>query len=155
MPSTHSNLLMHVIFSTKNRIKLIADGWQAELFAYIGRTLHEHKASLLEAGGIEDHVHLLLRVHPSFAVADTVRLIKANSSRWINEERRIQARFEWQKGYAVFSVSQSSRDALSQYIRNQREHHCKQTYEQEYLKTLELHGIEYNPNYVFDKEITG
>ena len=155
MPSTHSNLLMHVIFSTKNRMKLIADDWQAELFAYIGGAVHEHKASLLEVGGIEDHVHLLLRVHPSYAIADTVRLLKSNSSRWINEERKIQAKFEWQKGYGVFSVSQSGRDALSQYIRNQREHHSKQSYEEEYLRMLELQGVEYNPEYVFDEEITG
>jgi len=154
MPSTHSNLLVHMIFSTKNRLKLIADDWRPELFSYMGGAVHEHKASLLEAGGIEDHVHLLVRIHPSFAIADTVRLIKANSSRWINEERKIKGKFEWQKGYGVFSISQSGRDALSQYIRNQREHHTKQTFEDEYFRTLELHGVEYNPEYVFDEEIT-
>lgn len=74
---------------------------------------------------------------------------------WINEERKIQGRFEWQKGYGVFSVSQSGRDALTQYIRNQREHYSNQTFEQEYLRALELHGVEYNPEYVFDEEITG
>ena len=155
MPSTHSNLLVHVIFSTKNRLKLIADVWRPELFAYMGGAVHEHKASLLEAGGIEDHVHLVVQIHPSFAIADTVRLIKANSSRWVNEEGKVEGRFEWQKGYGVFSVSQSGRDALSQYIRTQREHHTKQTFEDEYLRTLELHGVEYNPEYVFDEEITG
>jgi len=143
-----------MIFSTKNRLKLIADDWRPELFSYMGGAVHEHKASLLEAGGIEDHVHLLVRIHPSFAIADTVRLIKANSSRWINEERKIEGKFEWQKGYGVFSVSQSGRDALSQYIRNQREHHTKQTFEDEYFQILELHGVEYNPEYVFDEEIT-
>ena len=155
MPSTHSNLLMHVIFSTKNRQKLIFDDWQAELFAYMGGTVHEHKASLLEAGGIEDHVHLLLRTHTSFAIADTVRLIKANSSRWINDEQKVTGKFEWQKGYGVFSVSQSGRDALTEYIHNQRQHHAKHTFEQEYLRTLELHEVEFNPEYVFDEEISG
>ena len=155
MPSTHSNLLVHMIFSTKNRLKLIADNWRPELFAYMGGAVHEHKASLLEAGGIEDHLHLLVRIHPSFAIAETVRLIKANSSRWINEQRKIEGKFEWQKGYGVFSVSQSGRDALSQYIRAQREHHSKQTFEDEYLRTLELHGIEFNLEYVFDEAITG
>ena len=154
MPSTHSNLLVHMILSTKNRLKLIADVWRPELFSYMGGVVDEHKASLLEAGGIEDHVHLLVRIHPSFAIADTVRLIKANSSRWVNEEGKVEGRFEWQKGYGVFSVSQSGRDALSQYIRTQREHHTKQTFEDEYLRTLELHDVEYNPEYVFDEEIT-
>ena len=86
MPSTHSNLLVHMILSTKNRLKLIADVWRPELFSYMGGVVDEHKASLLEAGGIEDHVHLVVRIHPSFAIADTVRLIKASSSRWINED---------------------------------------------------------------------
>ena len=155
MPSTHSNLLMHVIFSTKNRRKVLADQWRPELFAYMGGVALEHKAKLLEAGGIEDHVHLLLRCQPSHAIADTVRLIKANSSRWINDERKIFGKFEWQKGYGVFSVSQSGREALSRYICHQREHHTHQTFEQEYLKTLELHQIEYNIDYVFDEEIPG
>jgi len=128
MPSTHSNILLHIIYSTKNRFKLIDADWQAELFAYIGGTVHDHKANLLEAGGIEDHIHLLVRSHPSFAIADTVRLIKADSSRWINENRKVKAKFEWQKGYGVFSVSQSGREALSSYIRNQREHHSKQMF---------------------------
>lgn len=155
MPSTHSNLLVHVIFSTKNRVKLITDVWQPELFAYIGGAVHEHKASLLEAGGIEDHVHLLLQTHPSFAIADTIRLLKANSSRWIHEERKIQAKFEWQKGYGIFSVSQSSRNALTHYIRSQREHHHRLSFEDEYLQALKLHGIEHKPDYVFDEETTG
>ena len=154
MPSTHSNLLVHMILSTKNRLKLIADVWRPELFSYMGGVVDEHKASLLEAGGIEDHVHLVVQIHPSFAIADTVRLIKASSSRWINEERKVKGKFEWQKGYGVFSVSQSGRNALSQYIRTQREHHTKPTFEDEYLRTLELHDVEYNPEYVFDEEIT-
>jgi len=119
----------------------------------MGGTLHEHKAVLLEAGGIEDHLHLLLRLYPSFAVADTVQLVKSNSSRWINAQRQIQMKFEWQKGYGVFSVSQSGRGAVTHYIRHQREHHATQSFEEEYLQTLKLHGIDYNSEFVFDEEI--
>lgn len=155
MPSTHSNLLMHVIYSTKNRYKLIQDDWRDELFAYIGGTVTEHKAVLLQAGGIEDHIHLLIRAHPSYAIADTVRLIKANSSRWINDQRKITAKFEWQKGYGVFSVSQSGRSDLTNYIQYQREHHQKQSFEKEYLQILRLHEIIFNERYVFDEEIAG
>jgi putative transposase len=155
MPSTHSNILLHIIYITKNRCKVIADEWRSELFSYIGGTVHDHKAILLEAGGVEDHIHLLIRSHPSFAISDTVRLIKANSSRWVNDHRKLNARFEWQKGYGVFSVSQSGRQAIASYIQNQRQHHQKQTFEQEYLRTLELHEIEYDPRFVFDEEIIG
>jgi len=155
MPSTHSNLLMHVIYSTKNRCKLIQDDWRDELFAYIGGTVTEHKANLLQAGGIEDHIHLLIRTHPSYAIADTVRLIKANSSRWINGERKSRARFEWQKGYGVFSVSQSGRNDLTSYIQNQRDHHQRQPFEKEYLQILRLHEITFDEHYVFDEEIAG
>lgn len=155
MPSTHHGILLHIIYSTKNRFKLITDDWRDELHSYIGGVVKEHKASLLEAGGIEDHIHLLVRSHPSYAVADTVRLIKANSSRWINEQRKINAKFEWQKGYGVFSVSQSMRETLSHYIQTQRQHHEKQSYEDEYFATLKKHEIEFDERYVFDQEITG
>ena len=155
MPSTHSSILLHVIYSTKNRYKVLGDEWRKELFAYIGGAVRDHKAALLEAGGIEDHIHLLIKSHPSHAIADTVRLIKANSSRWVNEQRKINGKFEWQKGYGVFSVSQSMRPSLASYIQTQREHHQKQSFEREYFQTLALHEIEYDERYVFDEEITG
>jgi putative transposase len=81
MPSTHHGILLHFVFSTKNRVPLIDEHWQDELFANMGATAREHKATVLCSGGIEDHVHLLDNVHPSYAIADTVQLIKANASR--------------------------------------------------------------------------
>ncbi|MCC9654949.1 IS200/IS605 family transposase [Rhodopirellula halodulae] len=155
MPSTHANILLHAVFSTKNRFKLIRDDWQDELFAYIGGTLREHKANLVKAGGVEDHVHLLFQSHPSFAIADTLRLIKANSSKWINEQRKVPAKFQWQTGYGVFSVSQSVKAAVSRYIDRQREHHAKQSYESEFLQLLDLHCVQYRKEFVFDQELHG
>ena len=89
MSTTHHGLLIHVIFSTKLRYPLIRDSWRDDLFAYMGGIARDHKATLLASGGIEDHVHLLIKINPSFAIADTVKLIKANSSRWINEARKV------------------------------------------------------------------
>ncbi|WP_162006725.1 IS200/IS605 family transposase [Roseimaritima sediminicola] len=155
MPSTHSNLLLHAVFSTKNRSNVLRDDWRDELFAYIGGAARDHKASVLKAGGIENHVHLLLRAHPSFAVADTIRFLKTNSSKWINDHRKIKAKFHWQKGYGVFSVSESGKDAVIKYIMNQREHHRKQSFESEYLQLLRLHGVHFNERYVFDQELAG
>lgn len=151
--SSHHGILAHVVFSTKYRKRLLLDEWQDELFAYIGGTVKDHKAILLKSGGIEDHVHFLIKFHPTFAISATLQLLKANSSKWINEQRKTKRKFQWQSGYGVFSVSQSKVDAVKKYIANQREHHRKLTFQDEYLAILERHQIEYDPKYVFEQEI--
>ena len=153
MSTTHHGLLNHVIFSTKLRYPLIRDAWRDDLFAYMGGIARDHKATLLASGGIEDHVHLLLKIHPSFAVADTVKLIKANSSRWVNETGRVGGKFQWQRGYGAFSVSQSMSHTVKRYLANQRQHHLRQTFRDEYLDTLRRHEIEFDERYVLDEEI--
>jgi putative transposase len=153
--STHHGILVHVVFSTKYRVPCLHDEWRDELYAYIGGIVREQKSTLLKSGGIEDHVHLLLRIHPQFAIASTVQLLKANSSRWINEQRRLDARFEWQRGYGAFSISQSVADKVKKYIANQRVHHSKTTFCDEYLSMLDKQGIEYDPKFVFESEIVG
>ncbi len=105
--STHHGILLHVVFSTKFRFKCISENWSDELYGYIGGTIKEHSANLLAAGGIEDHVHLLMKISPKFAISTTIQLLKANSSRWINERRLVNAKFSWQRGYSAFSVSES------------------------------------------------
>lgn len=151
--STHHGLLVHVVFSTKYRKPYLSDQWRDELFAYIGGVVQDHKSTLLKAGGIEDHVHLLIRIHPEFAISKTVQLLKANSSRWINEQNKIPGKFQWQVGYGAFSVSQSMAETVKEYIANQKEHHRKQTFESEYLLILQKHAISYDPAYVFEAEI--
>ena len=153
--STHHGILLHVIFSTKYRKPYLAEAWQDDLFAYIGGTVADHKATLLKAGGIEDHIHLLLKLHPQYAISKTLQLLKANSSKWINEQRKLTGRFEWQRGYGAFSVSQSMADVVKDYIGKQREHHRKTTFEMEYIAFLQRHGIDYDPQHVFEMEIVG
>jgi putative transposase len=153
--STYHGILIHVVFSTKYRKPLLSNTWRDELFGYIGGAVKDHKATLLKAGGVEDHVHLLLRTHPQFAISKTVQLLKANSSNWINEQRKTPGKFEWQRGYGAFSVSRSMIESVKQYIANQREHHQKQTFQDEYLQMLRLHEIEFDPKYVFEEEIVG
>jgi putative transposase len=153
MASTHHGLLIHVIFSTKLRYPLIRDTWRDDLFAYVGGIARDYKATLLASGGVEDQVHLLLKIHPLFAIADTGKLIKANSSRWINQEGKVNARFTWQRGYGVFSVSQSQSGAVKRYLANQRVHHQRQTFCEEYLEILRRHAIEFDERYVFDDEV--
>ena len=142
-----------MVFSTKLRKPVLNDSWRDDLFAYIGGTVKDHKASLLKAGGIEDHVHLLLRIHPEFAISKAVQLLKANSSKWINDNRKTSSPFQWQRGYGAFSVSQSMADTVRNYIAGQRKHHARRTYQDEYLEILRKHEIEFVLRYVFEQEI--
>ncbi len=153
MPSTHHGILIHVVFSTKQRTPLLHPSWRDDLFAMMGGIAKEHKSVLLRAGGIEDHVHLLLKIHPSFAIADTVKLIKGNASRWINKVQKAPGRFEWQRGYGAFSVSESMSETVKGYIKNQEKHHQRQSFEEEYFAILRKHKIEFDKKYVFDEEI--
>ncbi len=150
---SHHGILVHVIFSTQYRARLLSENWREDLFAIIGIKVNEHKGVLLQAGGIEDHVHLLLKIHPSFAIADTIRHLKANSSQWINETNRMTGKFHWQTGYGAFSVSQSMVDVVKEYIATQVEHHRQRTFKEEYLDFLERHNVVYNPAFVFEQEI--
>ena len=152
---SHHGILVHVVFSTKLRFKLLHSDWRDELYAIFGGIANEHKCTVIRAGGIEDHVHLFLKTHPSFAIATTVKLLKANSSRWINQNKKINARFEWQKGYGAFSVSQSMTETVKRYIENQEDHHREQSFEDEFLMMLKKHRIEFDQRYVFEKAIVG
>ena len=155
MSSSHHGILIHVVFSTKQRFKILHKDWRDDLFAYMGGIATEHKSKLLRSGGVEDHVHLLMKIHPKFAISDTIKLIKGNSSRWINDNKKIAARFEWQRGYGAFSVSESMSNTVKQYIENQEEHHRQQSFKDEYISFLKKHNIEYDRRYVFDDEHVG
>ena len=153
MPSTHHGILIHVIFSTKQRFNLLHRSWRDDLHAMIGGIAKEHQSALLRAGGVEDHVHLMLKVRPSFAIADTVKFIKGNSSRWINKQQNFSVRFEWQRGYGAFSVRESMSDIVKSYIDHQEEHHKRQSFKDEYFEILRKHKIKFDKKYVFDDEI--
>ncbi|MDB4766997.1 IS200/IS605 family transposase [bacterium] len=120
--SSHDGILVHVVFSTKFRKPVLHDDWRDELLAYIGGTIKDHKAVLLRSGGIEDHVHLSIKFHPSFAISSTIQMLKANSSKWINSESKTKQKFQWQSGYGAFSVSQSMADSVKDYIAKPRFH---------------------------------
>lgn len=149
MPSTYSNLLYHIVFSTKDRERLITEDFKEELYSYMAGIAREEGGTLLEIGGIEDHVHLLAKFKPSIAVSDMLRLIKTNSSKWAHEDKG-HARFGWQEGYAAFSVSESQVVAVQRYIRNQAAHHRRQSFKEEFVAMLERHSVEYDPRYLWD-----
>lgn len=153
--SSFTKLTYHVIFSTKYRQPLIRDTFRERLYEYIGGTIRGLKGHQIEIGGIEDHLHLLANFSPTTALSDVIRDIKANASRWINELGNVPGRFEWQKGYACFTVSYSQRVPVVTYIQNQREHHRRRTFQEEYIEFLKKHDIAFDERYVFEGEHHG
>jgi putative transposase len=148
MGSTLCCHLVHIIFSTKDRAPHISPTIAPRLHAYLGGIARNRDCSAIAVGGIEDHVHLLIAIHPSIALADLVRDLKSNSSKWMHEDAGIAA-FGWQTGYAAFSVSQSAADRVIEYINTQQEHHQTKGFKEELLAFLERHKIAYDDRYVF------
>lgn len=119
MAHTFTNVLTHAVFSTAGRAPFLADGLRSDVHAYLGGILRELKAVPIAIGGTSDHVHLLTRLPADLALADCMRVVKANSSRWMKERRPERRDFAWQGGYGAFSVSESNRGAVIRYIQDQ------------------------------------
>lgn len=150
MPSTYTNLIYHIVFSTKQRLPLISADLQDELYRYIGGIIRGEGGTLLEIGGTADHIHILAKLKPSKSISEMLNRIKANSSKWANEEKMEIRKFGWQEGYSAFTVSESKVHAVKEYIRNQEQHHRQQDYKQEIEALLERHGVNYDEQYLWD-----
>lgn len=150
MANTYSQLFYHVVFSTKHRINFIEQEIEARVWAFIGGIARKHELTALQVGGIENHIHGLVMARPVVAPYEIPMWLKGESSKWIRTEFPRLTKFGWQDGYGIFSVSKSNVPAVIEYIRNQREHHAAQTFEEEYVSLLKLHGIDYDEKYVFD-----
>lgn len=141
MSDTYTKLQYHLVFSTKHRAPLISPALRDELYAYLGGILRHQKGVLLAAGGMPDHVHLLAGFGADMSVAKMLQLLKANSSKWVNERTGRPGGFAWQIGYGAFSVSESKIAEVRAYILNQEEHHKTVSFEQEFQMLLRKHGI--------------
>ena len=136
---TRVSVRIHYIFSTKDRRPAVPAEIEPRLWAYIGGIARKLEGSALVIGGVEDHVHALILMPPTVSIAEMIQKIKANSSRWMREQTG--KRFEWQEGYAAFSVSMSHTQATIKYIQNQREHHKKKSLDEELRAILQKHGL--------------
>ncbi len=145
MSHTYTQNHLHIVFSTKQRAKLIAKRDQPKLWSYMAGIGRNHDFLVIANGGTDDHVHLLIQLPPALALAKAVLLLKSNSSKWMSERG---IKFNWQEGYGAFSVSASNVAAVVRYIENQEMHHRKITFEQEFVTQLKKHGIEFDPKYV-------
>lgn len=150
MPGTYSQILLHIVFSTKHRQPLITADVASRLYPYLGGVIRAEKGALYDIGGVEDHVHLYVCWRPEGGVSDLMRAVKARSSKWLHEQFPRLRAFAWQEGYSAFSVSKSQENAVKRYIASQTEHHKKEDFKSELLRLLRAHGIEYDERYVFD-----
>jgi putative transposase len=143
---TFARIHIHLIFSTKERQKLISQEMQPKLWAYMASICHNKGVEPIAINGTDNHAHVLFHLPPVMALAKAVNLIKTNSSGWMSDHKR---GFAWQDGYGAFSVSESNTDAVIRYIRYQEKHHRKRSFEQEFVAFLKRHHVKYDPRYVF------
>jgi putative transposase len=146
MSHTFCCSLFHCVFSTKDRRKTITPEIQTRLWPYIGGIARNHGMHALAVGGSDDRLHILLSIPATITIADAMRIIKAESSRWMHHTR---PGFEWQKGYGAFSIGHSQTQATLAYISSQPEHHKKCDFQAEFLAFLKKNDIEYDPRYVW------
>ena len=149
MAHSYTNILVHYVFSTKNREKIITAPLQEQLWAYMGGIAKENNMKALAIGGIEDHVHLLISLPSTLSIAKAIQLIKGGSSKWVHDTFPKYNNFKWQEGYGAFSVSSSGTKGLIAYINRQEEHHHKKSFRKEYVSFLEKNVIEYDNRYVW------
>ena len=147
MPSSHTSINLHIVYSTKNRLPLIREDWRERLHSYLGGIVRGMKAVLIAIGGIEDHVHALVGLRSVHRPDYFIRDLKADSSAWVHDE--LKKKFAWQKGFAAFSVSPTAVESVKQYVLNQEEHHRHQTFQEEYIELLKLSGLEYDEKYLW------
>ncbi|SRR5258708_1466539 len=145
MSHTYAQNVIHVVFSTKERRKSIPSEIRPKVWAYAAGICKRHGILVHAIGGMEDHMHMLIQVPPSLALAKAVATIKGNSARWANEGAN---KIEWQEGYGAFSVSASNVLTVVRYIQNQEAHHRRMSFTDEFRVLLKKHDVEYDPRFV-------
>lgn len=146
--ATFTQMYFHIVFSTKNRERVLVASQRDHLFRYVWGILKNKNCHLYRINGVEDHVHILTSVHPTIALADLIKDIKVASGIWIKEQGLFPEFTHWQDGYSAFTVSHSDRDAVIEYIKGQEEHHKKVAFLDELREVLTRHGIEFDEKYL-------
>jgi putative transposase len=146
--STYTQICYHIVFSTKNRERVLHEDRRTDLFRYIWGILRNQRCHLYRIGGVDDHLHLFNSLHPSVCLADLVKDIKLASSDWIQKNGIFRRFTHWQEGYGAFTLAYRDKDALIEYIKSQPEHHRRVTFLDELRRLLEEAGIEYDEKYL-------
>ena len=149
MANTYTQIYIHSVFTVQNKISLITADWQDDLYKYITGIVQNNGHKLIAINGMPDHIHLFIGLKPHQSLSDLMQDVKGDSSKWIHEKRFVKGRFEWQAGFGGFSYSISQIDAVVKYINNQKNHHKKKTFIQEYLEFLEKFNVPFDERYIF------
>ncbi len=152
--STYSQIYIQTIFAVKGRDSLIHPNWEEKLYKYITGIVQNKEQKMLAINGIPNHIHFLIGMKPSCCLSDLVREIKKSSNNFINENKLSRSKFNWQEGFGAFSYSLSQLDNVISYIMNQKEHHKKKTFKDEYMDFLKQFKVDYDEKYLFDFQAT-
>jgi putative transposase len=148
MGNSYISCYVHYVFSTKNQKKWLKSDIREKLFPYIGGICRENNFKLIKAGGVDDHLHLLVSLPSTITIAKAIQYLKGGSSRWIHETFGNMKDFAWQEGYGAFTIGVSQTDRTIKYITNQEDHHRKKTFREELIDFLNYHGIEFEEKYL-------
>jgi len=148
MGNSYISCWVHYVFSTKNQEKWLKSDIREKLFPYIGGICRENNFKLIKAGGVDDHLHLLVSLPSTITIAKAIQYLKGGSSRWIHETFGDMKNFAWQEGYGAFTIGVSQIDRTIKYITNQEDHHRKKTFREEFIDILNYHGIEFEEKYL-------
>ena len=150
MAGTFSQIYIQYVFAVKGRESLISDSWGDELYKYIAGIITAKGQKSIIVNGYKDHVHVFVGLKPTMNISDLVRDIKNNSSKFINNQNWVKGKFSWQEGYGAFSYSHSQIEQVYNYILNQKAHHKKRTFKEEYIEFLKKFDIDFDEKYLFD-----
>ena len=149
MANTYTQIHIQFVFAVKFRTATIHSSWKDELYKYITGIIQHHKHKLIAINGMVDHIHILVGMRPTQSISDLMQDVKANSSKWINEKKLAQGRFEWQEGYGAFSYGKSQLKDVIAYINNQEQHHKLKTFKEEYVDFLQKFEVDYDEKFIF------
>jgi REP element-mobilizing transposase RayT len=150
MANTYTQLYIHVVFAVKGRANVISKSWRDQLYQYITGIIKNKNQKLMIINGVGDHLHILLSLKPDCILSELIRDIKSNSSKWVNDNGYVMGKFEWQSGFGAFSLGASQLTSLTNYIKNQEEHHRKKTFREEYIEFLKDYEIDFKSEYIFE-----
>ncbi|MEQ8715039.1 MAG: IS200/IS605 family transposase [Cyclobacteriaceae bacterium] len=150
MAGTYTQIYIQCVFAVKHRQGLLGKAWRQEVFKYMSGIVTNKGSKSIIINGVSDHVHLFIGLNPATALSDLVRDVKNNSSKFINEQKWLASKFQWQSGYGAFSYAQSQLGAVYRYIENQEEHHRKKSFREEYHEFLKKYEIDHDERYLFE-----
>ena len=149
MANTYTQIYIQYVFAVQNRVSLIDESWQTDLYKYMSGIIEKHENKMFTINGMPDHIHILISMNPKQSPSDLMFHVKRSSSLWINDNKLCPGRFSWQEGFGAFSYGKSQIPMIARYIENQQRHHKKQTFIEEYIDFLKAFEIDYDERYIY------